>query len=426
MRVMFTLLPATAHLYPVVPLAWALKSAGHEVCVVSQPDLVGPVTAAGLTAVGLGEPLDHTPKAAEDEAQEAESEQPPQWDNVVPPESRAHLWDFFHRRILPALPFYYPAEPSPGGDVTFTDELVAFARRWQPDLVLWDPACIPSPIAARAVGAAHARLLWGLDYFAWSRTLFAPGEDPLTSVVRPLARRHGYEVDEELLLGQWTVDPVPPRLALPLGLPTVPVRMIPYNGGSEIPQWLLEEPRRPRVCVSLGVTTRERSKEGHIPLVELLQGLAELDAELVVTANAQQLASLGTLPENVTAIDYVPLTLLLPSCAAILHHGGGGTFTAAVTHSVPQLIAPGVQGDFLDTARYVEERGAGLVVDTPRFTVAAVRDQLDRILTEPGFREGATLLRQDLLDQPGPADIVAELERRTALRRDREGTGLAA
>ncbi|MEU3750665.1 MULTISPECIES: nucleotide disphospho-sugar-binding domain-containing protein [Streptomyces] len=422
MRVMFTILPATAHLYPVVPLAWALKSAGHDVCVVSQPDLAGPITAAGLTAVGLGDPLDHTPKTEGEE--ESESEQPDPWDNVVPSASEAHLWDFFHRRILPALPFYYPAEPGPGG-VTFTDELVAFARRWKPDLVLWDPACIPSPIAARAAGAAHARLLWGLDYFAWSRTLFAPGEDPLTGVVRPLARRHGYEVDEEMLLGQWTVDPVPPRLALPLGLPTVPVRMVPYNGGSEIPEWLLEHPERARVCVSLGVTTRERSKEGHIPLGELLEGLAELDAELVVTANAQQLASLGTLPENVRTVDYVPLTLLLPSCAAILHHGGGGTFTAAATQGVPQLIAPGVRGDFLDTARYVEERGAGLVVDTPRFTVGAVRDQLARILTEPGFRKGADVLRQDLLDQPGPADIVAELERRTfPLRRD-EGDGNA-
>lgn len=39
MRVLFAVWPAVPHLYPAVPLAWALQGAGHEVSVASHADL---------------------------------------------------------------------------------------------------------------------------------------------------------------------------------------------------------------------------------------------------------------------------------------------------------------------------------------------------------------------------------------------------
>ena len=58
MRVLFTVVSSTSHLYPIVPLAGALRGAGHEVCVASHPDMVEAITAAGLTAVSVGETVD--------------------------------------------------------------------------------------------------------------------------------------------------------------------------------------------------------------------------------------------------------------------------------------------------------------------------------------------------------------------------------
>ncbi|MDT0444588.1 hypothetical protein [Streptomyces johnsoniae] len=60
MRVMIATFPSTSHLYPVIPLAWALQSAGHEVCVVGHPgmgsdDMAATVTGAGLIAVPVGD-----------------------------------------------------------------------------------------------------------------------------------------------------------------------------------------------------------------------------------------------------------------------------------------------------------------------------------------------------------------------------------
>ncbi|MFI1169810.1 glycosyl transferase family 28, partial [Streptomyces sp. NPDC020801] len=57
MRVLFTAFAAKSHAYTQFPLAWALRTAGHEVCVASQPDLVEDITRAGLTAVPVGRAL---------------------------------------------------------------------------------------------------------------------------------------------------------------------------------------------------------------------------------------------------------------------------------------------------------------------------------------------------------------------------------
>ncbi|MDT0407174.1 glycosyltransferase, partial [Streptomyces edwardsiae] len=74
MRIMFTIWPMAAHLYPAVPLALALQSAGHEVCVASHPLLTRAITAAGLTAVGIGTEETMTPLAGAEEFMPDEEE----------------------------------------------------------------------------------------------------------------------------------------------------------------------------------------------------------------------------------------------------------------------------------------------------------------------------------------------------------------
>ncbi|MFE7135993.1 activator-dependent family glycosyltransferase, partial [Streptomyces sp. NPDC057638] len=54
MRVLFTAYAVRTHFFSMVPLAWAMSAAGHEVRVASQPGLVPDITGAGLTAVPLG------------------------------------------------------------------------------------------------------------------------------------------------------------------------------------------------------------------------------------------------------------------------------------------------------------------------------------------------------------------------------------
>ncbi|MFD5704548.1 activator-dependent family glycosyltransferase, partial [Streptomyces lasiicapitis] len=54
MRILFTAYAVRTHFFSMVSLAHALDTAGHEVRVASQPELVPEITRAGLTAVPVG------------------------------------------------------------------------------------------------------------------------------------------------------------------------------------------------------------------------------------------------------------------------------------------------------------------------------------------------------------------------------------
>ncbi|MFP8960080.1 activator-dependent family glycosyltransferase [Streptomyces nanhaiensis] len=426
MKVLFTIMPAPAHLYPIVPIAWALQCAGHEVRVASHPGIADAVVATGLTAVPLGPEVDlaASVRAAADN---------PELERIT----RALALDPADHNLRTALRYYlmapfanYYRSGAPGPEERpMVDALADFTRAWRPDLVLWDPLFFPAPVAARACGAAHARLLWGLDHFGWARTRFAerlglpdtePHEDLMAAMMRPTLERFGQDFAEELLVGQWTVDPTPQRLRLPADLRYVPVRWVPYNGAAAVPPWLRERPERPRVCLTLGVSGRKFFADDDVPVAGLLDAVAGLDIELVATLDRDQLAaSRVEVPANVRTVDYLPLNLLLPTCSAIVHHGGAGTFVAAAAHRVPQLIVPKQGGDFVDHARYAEELGAGIAVEREGLTGAGLAKQMMRLVEEPAFRRGAEALYADMLAAPGPDGLVPVLEKLTEEHRGR-------
>ncbi|MFY1594431.1 nucleotide disphospho-sugar-binding domain-containing protein [Micromonospora sp. WMMD737] len=442
MRVVFALWPNPAHLYPLVPLAWALQSAGHEVRVASHPVLAESTLAVGLTPVAVGDPeiMPMGPGRPQPRSVKQRLDRITEALELTPADKE--VWDVFYQFMLPSMWDFHPVGSTARDPHPVLDDLVAFAREWQPDLVLWDPCFPAGAVAARVAGAAQARLLWGLDYFASTMDRFAeaaarpgpgPEENPLVETMRPAAARYGLEIDDELLLGQWTVDPTPPGVRLPTSVRTVPTRWVPYSGQTVLPRWLHHRPERPRVALSLGLSQRMYFKGGwdHVP--GLLEMVSDLDVEVVATLNADQLAGMPTLPKNVRAVDYLPLTQLLPSCSAMVHHGGMGTFASAVALRVPQLITDSdddngmitIEADGLEwsmatkhiessvTARCVAGRGAGLVLDIKNLSVDAMRKQLVRVLDEPAFRQGADSLYDDLLATPSPTETVPVLEKLT-------------
>ncbi|MCX4469497.1 Desosaminyl transferase EryCIII precursor [Micromonospora sp. MW-13] len=413
MRILFAIFPAAAHLYPITPLAWALQAAGHEVRVATSPNIAGTIEAAGLTAVPAGGPVQ---LASEEEER---LERPT--DVLVLDHSHETAWRTVARYLTGLFIRTFP-DPEPGADhASMADDLVAFARGWQPDLVVWDTLNPVGMVAAKASGAAHARLLWGLDNVAWLSRKFReqPGgqlyDDPLVCWLEPLLNKYGCAFDEEAITGQWTLDLVPSRMRLPLDLRYVPVRRVAYSGASTVPDWLREPPGRPRVCLTLGVSSRTvYNKYRGFPIAELFDHIADLDIELVATLNRSQLAEVRKVPDNVRTVDYVPLRLLLPTCSAIVHHGGGGTTAAAVEQRVPHLIIPVPKWDEENTARHVVSRGAGLAMDGQDFSVAEFRRNLLRLLDEPSFQRGADALYEDMLATPSPVETVPVLERLTA------------
>ncbi|MFI6581587.1 activator-dependent family glycosyltransferase [Embleya sp. NPDC050493] len=408
MRVLITSLAVEAHFNGAVPLAWALRAAGHEVRVASHPALTESITRAGLTAVLVG--TDHV-------------------HHELVRDLGAEL-DTFYRDIdftgergddyvalkgantLLTATFYAQANND-----SMVDELVDFARYWQPDLVIWEPFTFAGAVAARACGAAHARLLWGPDLFLRMRTAFRqrmellPAEshdDSLEEWLTWTLDRFGCAFDEEVVVGQWNIDQMPPGVRLPSGRPTVPMRYVPYNGRAVVPAWLREPPRRPRVCLTLGITSRDTDHPNPVSLDEVFEAVSDLDIEVVATLDAAQRAEVTRVPDNTRVVDFVPLHALLPGCSAAIHHGGAGTWSTAAASGVPQLVIAGMW-DNVYRARRLADLGAGLFLPPDELTAAGLRDGLEQLLTKPSFREDARRLQAVIAAEPSPADVVPTL-----------------
>ncbi|MGV9317017.1 activator-dependent family glycosyltransferase [Streptomyces sp. NPDC003691] len=417
MRVLFATVSEKSHLYNMVPLAWALRSAGHEVRVASHPALTETTAAAGLPAVPVG--TDH--QLYEIMAQYAgtqSEENAKTFDPFTMPYSEL-TWEFFQGFYGITVPFAFGLFNDP-----MVDGLVEFAKEWQPDLVIWDAVTYSGAVAAKVVGAAHARILWGSDIWSPLRDKFLQRKaeqpegdrhDPMIAWLEPILERHGATYDEDLTSGQFSLHQLPASLrttsdhTVNHGL-----QFVAYNGSSAVPDWLREPPARRRVCLTLG-TTLDRAGGDFASVPRLLDAVSGLDIEVVATLSEKQRAAVDTVPDNVRIVDFAPLNLLLPSCSAIIHHGGGGTYTTSLRYGVPQLVLP--QIGFAESyyqARRLEATGAGLYEQAHEATPESLRAKLERLLTEPSFAEAADGLRREMLAEPSPTEFVPVLEKLTA------------
>lgn len=408
MRVLMTSLAVQAHFNGSVPLAWALRAAGHEVRMASQPALTETITRAGLTAVPVGENHSHGELVSDLGAELGAFYR----DIDLTGERGDDYLDLKGANTVLTATFYAQANND-----SMTDDLVDYARHWRPDLVIWEPFTFAGAVAARASGAAHARLLWGADLFLrlrqalrreMDRLPIELHDDSLEEWLTWTLDRYGCGFDEEIVVGQWNIDQMPASIRLPLGRPTVPMRYVPYNGPSVVPGWLREPPRRPRICLTLGITSRDMAYPNVVSLSELLEAAADLDVEIVATLDEAQRAALDRVPDNTRVVDFVPLHVLLPTCAVVVHHGGAGTWSTAAACGVPQLVIADMW-DNVYRARRLQELGAGLFLRSDELSADLLRDSLTRLLGEPSFGAAARRLRDGIEAEPSPADVVPGL-----------------
>ncbi|MGI5271951.1 activator-dependent family glycosyltransferase [Nonomuraea sp. CA-218870] len=419
MRILIATFAERTHFIGMVPLAWALRAAGHEVRVASQPALTGVVAETGLTAVPVGR--DHLLTAILGSARRLGAAGPA-FDLAADPEELD--WDRLRKGYAETLvPLWWKPINEP-----MIAELTEFCQWWRPDLVLWEPLTYAGALAAEACGALHARVPFALDLTARlrARWLRLVAEDPSRSAEDPLARwlgaraaARGVEFSEALTLGRFTIDAMPPSVR-PGSYPEqerLAMRFVDYNGRAVLPGWLRREPERPRVCLTLGTTASERTGGYAVPIPRLLEALAEVDVEVVLPLPEPERAALGAVPGNVRMTGFVPLHALAPTCAALINHGGASTVCTGLLYGVPQLL---VTDHYFDEPLWGERLtglGAGLALRPDEATPQAVRDGLGRLLGEPGFRDAAARIGAEMRAMPAPTEVAAELARRVAEHR---------
>jgi glycosyltransferase (activator-dependent family) len=410
MRVLFAVCPNKSIFQYLAPMAWALRTAGHDVRVAAQPKFAGVITQAGLTAVPVGRdtPTSELENPAQRAAERAGLPKP--YDVAEHPEKST--WEYLHSGYRHNVGWWHRAENFP-----IVKDLVDFAQWWRPGLVIWEPMTFAGAVAAKACGAAHARMLWGQDVFGIARGEFLrhqarqpPGDrdDPLADWLAGYAGKYGFEFTEDMTTGMATIDQFPASLQQQADLRYLRTRYVAYGGPAVVPDWLRIAPPRPRVALTMGLSATEHYDSYVVGMGDILDALSDLDIEVVATVADDQRRGLK-IPGNARVVPYVPWHALTATCAAVIHHAGAATLATTSLHGVPQLAIPfhfdqGIYG------RKLAEHGAGLTVDTTQATGWAVRENLLRLLNESTFRQRAEHLRDEMFALPSPNELVARLE----------------
>jgi UDP:flavonoid glycosyltransferase YjiC (YdhE family) len=385
MRVLFTTSAWSQHYYTMVPLAWAFRSAGHEVAVAAAPNMGDVITRTGLPAVATGPEADLP--ALNRQTLDRTRHGPPA---DVPLDGADDVLERWRQLALTGLA-----------------EVVGFARQWRPGLVVCDPLAPAGLVAAHVLGVPGFRHLLAVDILGSSH-----GEallSVLPGFYEPF-QRYGLDIAGDPAAA--TVDPYPPSLQPPPGPARKPVQYVPYNGTGELARTALP-PRngRPRACITFGNSTTLAGGTRAFPATAALHALLAAGAEAIIAINPRDRPLLpDPLPDHTTILPAPPLHMLLPHCDAIIHQGGTGGILTAARHNLPQLAITYLP-ETANCAQPLAAQGAGLHLPAEDADEEALAAHVDRLLNDQGLRRAAADLHHEILAQPTPQHIADELVR---------------
>jgi UDP:flavonoid glycosyltransferase YjiC (YdhE family) len=260
------------------------------------------------------------------------------------------------------------------------------------------------------------------------------------SILRGLARVHGFDFRGKTDFGQWLMPftyrhrPFISLHALEFEFPHRPLPTVHYVG-----PMILEQrgdrrlTDRDRLELDELFDARRRS-EGRRKLLyagfgsffstdtELLRRLVdavarEPDWDLIISlggAKTETAAGLGPLPRNVRAYDWLPQMWVLRQADVTLTHGGINTIDECVVAGVPMLVYCGFETDMGGNAARVWHHGIGIVGDPRRDDPDTIRTHIDSLLRDATFADNLTRLGSSYAAYA--ADRVAERTVESLLR----------
>jgi MGT family glycosyltransferase len=142
----------------------------------------------------------------------------------------------------------------------------------------------------------------------------------------------------------------------------------------------------------------------------IIEGLADEPIALVVASSpTQDPATFEPLPDNTRIAQYLPHSLLLPRCDAMITHAGAGTLIASIDAGLPMVLVP-IGGDQPRNAEMAAAVGAGIMLDPATLTPEDVRDATRSVLTDHRYRESVESLRREIDTLPSHEDAVNWIE----------------
>jgi calicheamicinone 4-hydroxyamino-4,6-dideoxy-alpha-D-glucosyltransferase len=372
MRVLFTSTDGISKLFPLVPLAWAFRTAGHEV-LVTFTDEVGMAATTGLQVIEVAPGFDSMAlftKAMEEHPGLAEVFAAPLSDDPTP-----------LAPLLAAL------------NRPFVDRTIETAEQWRTDLVVYEQTATYGLITAARLGVPAVQRNLGI-----LRT--GRGQEATAQYLTDVCQRYGIGA---LPKPATTLEYVTPSM-LPFPEPEGRfMRETPFTGGAVLGDRLPQRGSRPRIAVTMG--TALPGMHALAVLQPTIAAAASVDADFVLALGDGDLGAVE-LPANISTVGWTPLDALLRTCDAIVHHGGSMTTMAAIDAGVPQLVLLDAMHLGLKTsAPAVQMRGVGLVAMQSEVDA----ELLAQLVTDEKLRTATTEVQAELAGLPSPAETVPQL-----------------
>jgi len=366
-RILFVIPPGYGHCLPLIPLAWALKTAGHEVFVATCGVSAALAVRSGLMTVNVAQQAD------------------------LPAVFKRHSGSF-HEPI--SNPDVGDSNHVVSGDNVFTavgglmlPGLHRLAEEWEPDLIIHAPHATAAPLVAsklgipfvfHSIGIAHTPdSMWG-SYVHTHQT----SELHDVAICRPAT---------------W-IDFAPPSLR-PQSLGGILMRYIPYQGAELTDLSFFEAPTSDTITVTFG--TVAPLVEGLGRMQRMINVLKNVNARFLILHCSSEGKTLEPLPPNISSSSWVPMGKALMGSRALIHHGGPGALFAALDAGLPQLVMP-CGADQPYNAEALRRRGAAIVVETGFPDEATV----ERLLHDTELKHRVGDLRDEMHCMPAPTDIA--------------------
>ncbi len=374
MKIFVVSTPGAGHVTPLVPLIGALLAGGDEVLVGSGPEAAPIIAKTGARFAVAGR-------------SQAE------WMARLATRTRGNPGDGIAAERI--LHYFLPRAFGEIGVDEMIDDVLREGRKFAPDVVVFEAFALAGPLVAELLGVPGVAHMFGP----------LPPNDAVelaNDAVSPIWRSYGRDVPGWAgMYRDLTIQICPPMLEtahVPTG-ETWRLRPVP------LPARPREDTPRPVVYVTFGTLFN-----ANLGLFQVaLDALADEPVDVVMTVgHDQNPGELAPFPANVRVEQFIPQADLLPSCSAIVHHGGAGTTFGALAHGVPQVILP--QGaDNYEHAAMCERAGTAIALRPEKVTPANLAAAVRRVVFDADHAEASRKCAAEIVAMPDAVSVATTL-----------------
>lgn len=379
MRVLFTCFPQAGHITPLLPLAEAFVAQGDDVLLASGPDAEPAAVSRGFAfrqaTPGFGE-----------------------WYEALVRRTRGTPGDGLAPDRVEG--YFLPRLFGEVGVALTVDGLLAAAREFGPDLIVFDPVLFAGPLVAAVLGAPTLQHTVG-------PLTDGPVLDLVADAVSPIWREFGLDVPSAAGVYEGTTVTICPPSLDPSAASIPRVQPLRPASRLEAPPALpiqLPLPGEPIVYLTLGTFSN------NLDIFRgLLNALADEPFNIVATIGTDNdPTDLAPLPRNAVVERFIPQAELLPHCAAAVHHAGAGTTMGILAHGLPSVAIP-QSADNFRIAELLGRAGAAATVKPGDLDPEAIRSSFRAAVSDPQYRLAAVKLADEIASMPSVGEVARRL-----------------